>query len=404
MPDRIIIIGAGQAGLQIAESLRAEAFDGDIILLAGEQHPPYQRPPLSKAWLQGEVPEERLFYRNAAFFAKKRIDLRLGSAAVAIDRLGSSVVLANGERLAYSGLALATGARARRPALPGADLAGVCVLRGMEDARDISHRLERAEDVVVIGGGFIGLEVAAAARKRGRRVRLVEALDRLMARAVTPKISHYFAQLHRSKGVELDFSTGVAALEGVDGGVKSVVTAGGEKYPADLVVFGIGAVAEDELAAAAGLEVSRGVVVDSCGRTSDEKIVAAGDCTILRRDDGRMLRLESVQNAVDLGKAAAASLLGKEKPFVATPWFWSDQYDVKLQMAGLSEGFDACVERLTGEGAFSLYCYREGNLIAVESVNRPGEHLLARKLIEAGVSPDPANVGDPARDLRNLLG
>ncbi len=403
MSDPIIIIGAGQAGLQVAESLRTEGFDGGIVLLAGENHPPYQRPPLSKAWLLGEVPEERLFLRGAEFFAAKRIDLRLGSAVVAIDRERGAIVLANGEKLAYSGLALATGARARRPDLPGAALAGVCVLRDMEDAKEISHRLAEAEHVVVIGGGFIGLEVAAAARKRGRKVKLVEALDRLMARAVTPKISHYFAQLHRARGVDLVFSTQVAALEGADGRVKTVVTASGEKFPADLVVFGIGAVANDELAAAAGLEVARGIVVDALARTTDEKIVAAGDCTVLRRDDGKILRFESVQNSVELGKAAAASLLRRERPFVAAPWFWSDQYDAKLQMAGLSEGFDCCVERVTGEGAFSLYCYRGDRLIAVESVNRPGEHLLARKLLDAGVSPDPAQAGDPACDLRDLL-
>jgi 3-phenylpropionate/trans-cinnamate dioxygenase ferredoxin reductase subunit len=398
MRDPIIIIGAGQAGLQIAESLRTEGFDGEIVLLAGENHPPYQRPPLSKAWLLGEVPEVRLFLRGAEFFATKRIDLRLGSAAASIDRANGAVVLAHGQRLAYSGLALATGARARRPNLPGAEFSGVCVLRDMEDAKEISHRLADTENIVVIGGGFIGLEVAAAARKRGRRVKLVEALDRLMARAVTPKISHYFAQLHQSKGVDLVFSTQVAALEGDDGRVTSVVTAGGQRYPADLVVFGIGAVAND------GLEVSRGIVVDSCGRTSDGKIVAAGDCTVLRRCDKKMLRLESVQNAVELGKAAAASLMSREKPFVAAPWFWSDQYDVKLQMAGLSDGFDLRVERASGGGAFSLFCYRGGKLIAVESVNRPGEHLLARKLLDAGVSPDPAQAGDPACDLRKLLG
>ncbi len=311
--------------------------------------------------------------------------------------------LADGSTLAWSGLALATGARARRPALPGAKLAGVCVLRDIEDARNISHRLSEAENVVVIGGGFIGLEVAAAARKRGRRVTVIEALDRLMARAVTPKISDFFAGLHRAHGVDLVFSTQVAALEGSDGRVSAAVAADGARYPADLVILGIGAVANDDLAAAAGLECSRGVIVDACSRTSDEKIVAAGDCTVFRRGDGKMLRLESVQAAVEQGKAAAAALMGREKPFVAAPWFWSDQYDVKLQMAGLSEGFEACVERAGGEGAFSLFYYRGEKLIAVDSVNRPGEHLLARKLLDADISPRPTQAADPACDLRPLL-
>ena len=379
MNERMVIIGAGQAGLQIAESLRAEGFSAEIVLLGGENHPPYQRPPLSKAWLQGDVPEDRLFLRGKDFFASKGIDLRLGLAATEIDRAGKILRLADGSTLSYSGLALATGARARRPAIPGADLSGVCVLRDMEDAKAIAGRMERAEHIVVIGGGFIGLEVAAAARKKGRAVKVIEALDRLMARAVTPKISAFFADLHRAHGVELVFSTQVAALEGVDGRVTAVATADGAKIPADLVILGIGAVANDELAAAAGLEVSRGIVVDSCARTCDPHIVAAGDCTVWRRDDGKMLRLESVQNAVEQGKAAAASLLGRSKPFVATAWFWSDQYDVKLQMAGLSEGFDSCVERMTGENAFSLFSYRGEKLIAVDSVNRPGEHLLERK-------------------------
>jgi 3-phenylpropionate/trans-cinnamate dioxygenase ferredoxin reductase subunit len=257
--------------------------------------------------------------------------------------------------------------------------------------------------MVVIGGGFIGLEVAATARKKGLKVTVIEALDRLMARAVTPQISRFFADLHRAHGVELVFSTQVAALEGSEGAVAEAVTAAGVKYPADLVILGVGAAANDELAAAAGLNCSRGVVVDACGRTSDPHIVAAGDCTVFRRPDGKMLRLESVQYAVEMAKAAAAALMGREKPFHAAPWFWSDQYDCKLQMAGLSEGFDACVERSTDEKAFSLFYYRDGRLIGADSVNRPGEHLFARKMLDAGVSPDAALVADPAHDLRLLL-
>jgi len=403
MNERMVIVGAGQAGLQIAESLRAEGFDGSIELLAGEKSPPYQRPPLSKAWLQGDLPEERLFLRGAEALAAKNIDLRLGAVVTEIDRAGKAVRLANGSSRTYSGLALATGARARRPALPGADLAGVCVLRDMADAREISHRMDAATHLVVIGGGFIGLEVAATARKRGLPVIVIEALDRLMARAVTPRLSTFFADVHRARGVDLVFGAQVSALEGRDGAVTAVVTAAGQKFPADLVILGIGALPNDELAAAAGLEVARGIVVDSCGRTSDPHVVAAGDCTVFRRDDGKMLRLESVQNAVEQGKAAAAALLGHSKPFTATPWFWSDQYEFKLQMAGLSEGFDVCVERPGGEKAFSLFYYRDGRLIAVDSVNRPGEHLLARKLLDAGVSPDAALAADPASDLRALL-
>jgi 3-phenylpropionate/trans-cinnamate dioxygenase ferredoxin reductase component len=402
MGQQIVIIGGGQAGLQIAESLRAEGFDGAIKLLAGEGVLPYQRPPLSKAWLQGAVAEERLFLRGAEFLAAKNIELLSGAVAEKIDRAEKLVRLADGSTLPYDGLALATGARARIPDLPDVALAGVCVLRDMRDAREIARRLETAKNLVVVGGGFIGLEVAATARKKGVAVTVLEAQDRLMARAVTPHISGFFADLHRERGVELVFGAQVAALEGREGVVSAVVAATGETYPADLVLLGIGALANDDLAAASGLECARGIVVDACGRTSDPSIVAAGDCATLRREDGKLLRLESVQFAVEMGKAAAAALMGHERPFHATPWFWSDQYEFKLQMAGLAEGFDACVER-PGEKGFSLFCYRDGRLIAVESVNRPGEHLLGRKLLDAGVTPDPSQAGDPDYDLRALL-
>jgi 3-phenylpropionate/trans-cinnamate dioxygenase ferredoxin reductase subunit len=373
------------------------------VLLGHEKVPPYQRPPLSKAWLAGETADDRLIFRGPEFLASKRIDLRLGVDVAAIDIAERRVALVDGSALSWSGLALATGARARRPELPGGEFAGVCVLRDLDDAREISRRLDSAQNVVVIGGGFIGLEVAAAARKRGCAVTLIEAMDRLMARAVTPKISGFFANLHRAHGVDLLFGEQVATIVGRDGAVAGVTTASGRTFAADLVVLGVGAIPNDQLAAAAGVQTSRGIVVDACGRTSHEKIVAAGDCTVLRRADGRMQRFESVQYAVESAKAAAAALMGREKPFAAAPWFWSDQYDVKLQMAGLSEGFDCCVERPSGANAFSLFYYSAGALIAVDSVNRPGEHLLARKLLDAGLSPDPALVADPACDLRLVL-
>ncbi len=403
MNEKMIIVGAGQAGLQIAESLRMEGFGGAIELLAGEKLPPYQRPPLSKAWLQGDLAEDRLFLRGAEALAAKNIDLRLGAVVTEIDRVGKALRLADGSSLAYSGLALAMGARARRPAFPAPIWPASASCATWPTRGKFPAAWMTANHVVVIGGGFIGLEVAATARKKALPVIVIEELDRLMARAVTPRLSLFFADVHRARGVDVVFGARVAALEGRDGAVTAVVTATGQKFPADLVILGIGAVANDELAAAAGLEVARGIVVDSCGRTSDPRIVAAGDCTVFRRDDGKMLRFESVQNAVEQGKAAAAALLGREKPFHATPWFWSDQYEFKLQMAGLSEGFDVCVERPGPEGAFSLFYYRDGRLIAVDLVNRPGEHLLARKLLDAGASPDPALAANPAGDLRVLL-
>lgn len=402
MSERIIIIGAGQAGLQIAESLRAEAFSGEILLLGEEGVPPYQRPPLSKAWLAGETATEKLTLRGPEFFGAKSIDLLLGAHVAAVDLTARTVTLADGEKLDWTGLAFATGASARRPKLEGADLPGVCVLRGLKDAREISARLAGAKRIIVVGGGFIGLEVAAAARKKGVEAIVVEAQDRLMARAVTPKISEFFAELHRARGVEIHFGAQVAGLEGSEA-VRAVALADGGGFHADLVVFGIGASANDATAVAAGLACERGILVDSCARTSARNVVAAGDCTVFKRPDGSTVRLESVQNAVEQGKAAAAALMGREKPFVATPWFWSDQYDVKLQMAVGGDGCDLQVARPSGENAFSLFNYRGEKLISVESVNRPGEHLLARRLLDAGLSPSPELVADAGADLKSLL-
>ncbi len=402
MGERIIIIGAGQAGLQIAESLRAEQFEGEILLLGEEGVAPYQRPPLSKAWLAGETATDKLTLRGPDFFAAKGIDLRLGAHVAQVDLGARQVTLAEGETLDWTGLAFATGASARLPKLEGADLPGVCVLRGLKDAREISARLGMAKRVVVVGGGFIGLEVAAAARKKGVEAVVLEAQDRLMARAVTPRISEYFADMHRAQGVELHFGAQVAGLEGSDA-VSAVTLADGGVFKADLVVFGIGASANDATAAAAGLACDRGIIVDACARTSAPNVVAAGDCTVFKRADGVMLRLESVQNAVEQGKAAAAALMGRSKPFVATPWFWSDQHDVKLQMAGLSGGMDRQIARSQGEHAFSLFNYCGETLVSVESVNRPGDHLLARRLLDAGLSPAPDQIADATVELKSLL-
>ena len=395
----MVIVGAGQGGLQMAESLRAEGWTGPIRLVGDEPVAPYNRPPLSKAVLSGESGPDTLIIRGPDFFAKKGIDLETATRVAAIDRAAKEVVLADGRRIAYAGLALATGSRARTLPLPGADLDGIVTLRTLADALALKERLAGARSLAVVGGGFIGLEVAASARKAGVEVTVIEAVPRLMARAVSEPISAWYAALHARHGVRILCSTGVEGFLGEAGRVAAVATSAGP-IAADVVVVGVGVVPDDDLARACGLACDRGVVVDECSRTSDPAIVALGDCTARRLPDGTLRRLESVQNAVEQAKSGAAWLMGKERPFIATPWFWSDQYDVKLQMAGLSAGHDRSVVRGSpDDGAFSIFYWRGGRLVACDGVNRPQDHMAARKLLDKGVSPSPDEIADPAFDL-----
>lgn len=415
----VVIVGAGQAGVQAAESLRAGGFAGPITLLGDEPHGPYHRPPLSKAWLAGEVEAAQLVMRAPAMLAKKHITLRTGVRVQAIDRVASEVVLAPAEvggvveRLPYAGLVLATGATPRRlpaSAVPGADAPNVLPLRTRADADALAAGLARCVEtglpLVVIGGGFIGLEVAATARKKGVAVTVLEAAPRLLGRVLAPVLSDWYADLHRAQGVTLVLNAQLQRLDvGDDGHAQAAVLADGTRLPCGLVVLGVGVSANDGLAREAGLAVDRGIVVDACGRTADPRIVAAGDCTARQLADGSLLRLESVQNATEQGKSAAAALLGQDRPFTAVPWFWSDQYDKKLQMAGLSGGADAWAVRgdvASGSG-FSVWHFRAGRLLAVDAVNAAKEHLLSRKLLEAGVSPTPEQVADGGFELASLL-
>lgn len=400
----IVVVGAGQAGLQLVESLRKGGYAGALTLVGDEHYPPYQRPPLSKKYLAGDFADERLYFRPLEHYAKLNVDLRLDTAVTAIDRAANRVVLASGEALPYDGLALATGTRVRPLPVPGGDLPGVCYLRGIDDAQGLKAKLLGARRVVVIGGGFIGLEVAATARDKGCEVHVVEALERLMARVMPPVVSDFFAALHRGRGVQLHLGTGVEAIVDAAPGLR-VHLRGGATLEADLVVAGIGVLPNQELAAAAGLDCAGGIVVDEFARTSDPAIVAAGDCTwhrnVLFADAHR---LESVQNAVDQAKIAAATLLGQPQAYADLPWFWSDQYDLKLQIAGLSAGHDHYV--LRGEpaaGAFSVYYFKGSRLVAVDSLNRPADHMLARRLIAARVDVSPAQAADTAFDLKSLL-
>ena len=408
MSGPFVIVGAGQAGVQIAESLRQEKYEGPVTLIGAEAHAPYNRPPLSKRFLLDRPELAALAIRGPEALQRRQIDLQLHTQVTAIDRQSREVVLMDGRRISYGGLALTTGARLKTLPLPGAQLAGVFGLRTIDDALNIGaaldHCLSTAAPLVVIGGGFIGLEIAATARKRGIEVTVLEGLGRLMSRVVAPIVSDAAARVHVAHGVRLLFDVRIAALEGRLGAVSAVRTADGQLYPAGCVVVGVGVNPEDSLASAAGLECERGIIVDECARSSDPLIVAAGDCTARRRADGSLLRLESVQNAVEQGKSAAAALLGRQRPFTAAPWFWSDQYDLKLQMVGLSQGYDEIVTRGNpDQSAFSAYYLRAGKLIAVDSLSRIADHMNARKLLDRGLTPTAAQIADEAFDLGSLL-
>jgi 3-phenylpropionate/trans-cinnamate dioxygenase ferredoxin reductase component len=399
----IVIIGAGQAGLQAAEALRAGGYKGGLLMIGDEPRGPYHRPPLSKGMLLGETTPEQLTMRAGDSLERKSIQLITGTSVAAIDRAAQGLVLSERRYLRYSGLVLATGARLRPLPVPGAKLEGVLGLRTLADAQKISAAMDATDSVAIIGGGFIGLEVAAAARKRGKTVTVFEAMDRLMARAVSPVISDTFAELHTEKGVNLRFGAKVTALVGDGGRVRAVVTDDGSEHAAGLVVVGVGILANDGLAVAAGLACDNGIVVDEFARTSDPRIMAAGDCTAQRMPDGSLLRLESVQNAVEQGKSAAGALLGQPRAFTATPWFWSDQYDVKLQMAGLAAGIRATVVRGNlKERNATIFYYRGDKLVAVDTMNRPVDHMAARKLLDGGISPTREQAADESVGLPAL--
>jgi 3-phenylpropionate/trans-cinnamate dioxygenase ferredoxin reductase component len=399
--SRVVIVGTGQAGFQAAASLRQAGYEGEVTLVGEEPGLPYQRPPLSKTFLKGDGDAGEVHLRPETFFASKEIGLVTGDRAVRLDREARRVELESGRELPYDALVLATGSRPRPLPVPGSELAGVLLLRTVQDAVGLRERLRQASRAVIVGGGFIGLELAAAAREKGAQVTVVEALDRTMSRVVTPEMSAHFAALHEEQGATILHGATVAAITGEDS-ASGVELGDGTRLDADLVLVGIGIVPNVELAQEAGLVIDDGIVVDEALRTADQAIWAIGDCARYpSAHAGRHVRLESVQNATDQGRAVAASIAGEPSPYTALPWFWTDQHTRKLQIAGLLDGYDATVLRGDPAGeAFSVFCFAGDRLVCVESVNRMPEHMAARKLLQAGRTIDPDAAADESFDLK----
>ena len=400
-----MIVGAGHAGFQSAATLRQRGYEGTIALVAGERGLPYQRPPLSKELLHGETAPDAVAFRPAAFYDKKGIELRAGDPVEGIDRAARHVELRSGTQLAYEQLVIATGARNRELPVPGTHLDGVLALRSLTDAQALAERLGSARSIAVIGGGFIGLEVAAAASHHGVQVTVVETLERTMARVVSPLMAAHVTGVHERHGATVMLGArAVALLDDGDGRVAGVELEDGSRVEADVVVVAVGIVPEVELADAAGLALEDGIVVDEQLRTEDPAIWAIGDCAAFPLPNGgARVRLESVQNAADHARTAAAGILGSATAYDATPWFWTNQHSCRVQIAGLVAGHDEAVVRGDeSSGAFSVFCFRAGELLGVESVNAPRDHLAARKLLAARTTLSRDQAADPAFDLKAL--
>lgn len=399
--NKVVIVGAGQAGYQVAASLRQEGFEGQITLLGDEPGVPYQRPPLSKAYLLGKIGTAALRFRPPEWFDEKSV-VRVTASVSRIDRPTQCVTLASGEVLPYDHLVLATGARNRIPLIPGIELDGVLGIRTLADAEALAPRLAAARHVVVIGAGFIGLEFAAVAAAKGVSVQVVELGTRPMARALSKPMSALFSTAHVGWGVTMHYGQTVAGITGTEGKVSEVELGDGRNLPADLVVYGIGVLPNAELALEAGLTVANGIQVDAQLLTSDQAISAIGDVvTFPSPFSTTPIRLESVQNAVDQARNVAARLMGKPASYQALPWFWTDQGDLKLQIAGLSDGHDQTVQLGSAESRkLSVLCFRQGQLVAVESCNRPADHMAARKVLARTARPTAEQVAAPDFDLK----
>jgi 3-phenylpropionate/trans-cinnamate dioxygenase ferredoxin reductase subunit len=398
-----VIAGAGHAAGQVVATLKQKHFDGRIVLIGEEPYLPYQRPPLSKKFLAGELPPERLYFKPESFY-DDAIEVLLETRVTAIDRQSKTVTAGTDRVVGYDEIVIATGSRVRRLPVPGAELEGIHYLRTIADVKGIRAEFDRGNRLVVVGAGYIGLEVAAVCRQLGLAVTVVEMADRVMSRVVSPHVSDFYALEHTSHGVRLRLSTGLGEFVGKDGRVSGVVTSDGETIAADFVLVGVGIEPVTELAVSAGLEVENGIIVDDRCRTADPHIYAVGDCTSHPNAIyGRRLRLESVHNALEQAKTAASNICGDEEHYAQVPWFWSDQYDLKLQIAGLSQGYDEVVLRGDPSArSFACFYLRDGVLIAVDAVNSPREFMQSKALIAARARIAPDRLADASAALKDL--
>jgi 3-phenylpropionate/trans-cinnamate dioxygenase ferredoxin reductase component len=401
--NRIVIAGAGHAAGQVVATLKQKQFDGDILLIGEEAYLPYQRPPLSKKFLAGELDAERLHFKPASFYEDPNIEPRLSTRVTAIDLAAKSLATANHDVIHYDTLVVATGSRARAIPVAGSELGGVQYLRSIDDVNAIREKLKNANRLVIIGAGYIGLEVAAVTRQLGLEVTVIEMADRVMSRVVSEQVSAFFQDEHIARGVQLELSTGLKAFHG-DVDLNVVETTDGHMIEADCAIIGAGIQPNTELAEAAGLETDNGIVVDNRCRTSDSNVYAVGDCTSHPNSIyGRRVRLESVHNALEQAKVAAANACGENAVYSQVPWFWSDQYDLKLQIAGISNGYDRTVMRGDpASRAFSCLYLRDGQLIAIDSINSPRDFMQSKALIanHAAISPDTlADVNVALKDM-----
>lgn len=398
-----IIIGAGQAGSAAAAKLRNLGYEGDITLIGAESAPPYQRPPLSKKYMLGEMDLERLYLRPIDYYESNNITLRLGTKVDAIDTATKSITIQD-ETLSYDNLILTTGSWPRRlPAKIGGDLRGVYSMRDLADADAMADEFQEGRRALIIGGGYIGLEAAAVAAKKGVKVTLVEMADRILQRVAAPQTSDFFRAAHAAQGVDIREGVGLDHLIDHNGRVGAAKLSDGSEIEIDFAIVGVGIIPASELAEAAGITLDNGIMVDEFGRTSAPNVYAAGDCASLPFRGDR-IRLESVQNAIDQAENVAANIMGQNIPYAPMPWFWSDQYDIKLQIAGLNRGYDAVYARREPESDTPSYWYYRGEtLLAVDAINDSRAYMVGKRLIEMGASPAPKEVMDPNTNLKELL-